>query len=66
MFQVCDLVLINKIDVIDYFNFSVEKVKENIKLRNEKADVLLISALKNEGIDAVCSYLENKIEEWRK
>ena len=66
MFQVCDLVLINKIDVIDYFNFSVAKVKENIKLRNEKADVLLISALKNEGIDVVCSYLENKIEEWRK
>ena len=66
MFQVCDLVLINKIDVIDYFNFSLERVKENIKLRNEKAKVIPISALKNEGITEVCSYLEEKIEEWRK
>ncbi len=66
MFQVCDLVVINKIDVIDYFNFSLEKVEENIKFRNEKATIIPISALKNEGIDQVCKYLEDKIDEWRK
>ena len=66
MFQVCDLVVINKIDVIDYFNFSLDKVKENIKLRNEKATVIPISALKNIGIDDVCTYIENKVLEWRK
>lgn len=66
MFQVCDLVLINKIDVMPYFNFSLDKVKENIKYRNPKADIIPISALKEEGIKEVCEYLEKKIEEWRK
>ncbi len=66
MFQVCDLVVINKIDVIDYFNFSLDKVKENIKMRNNKATVIPISALKKEGIEEVCRFIESKVSEWRK
>lgn len=66
MFQVCDLVVINKVDVIDYFNFSLDKVKENIKMRNEKATIIPISALKKEGIEEVCRFIENKVSEWRK
>ena len=65
MFQVCDLVVINKVDVIDYFNFSLDKVKENIKMRNEKATIIPISALKKEGIEEVCRFIENKVSEWR-
>ena len=66
MFQVCDLVVINKVDVIDYFNFSLDRVKENIKMRNQNATIIPISALKNEGVDEVCRFIENKVEEWRK
>ncbi|MBQ9448936.1 MAG: hydrogenase nickel incorporation protein HypB [Acholeplasmatales bacterium] len=65
MFQVCDLVVINKVDVIDYFNFSLDKVKENIKMRNEKATIIPISALKKDGIEEVCRFIENKVSEWR-
>ena len=66
MFQVCDLVVINKIDVMPYFNFSLDKVKENIRFRNPKAEIIPISAIKGENIDLVIKYLEERIEEWRK
>ena len=66
MFQVCDLVLINKTDVMPYFNFSLDKVKENVKFRNPKADIIPISAIKGENIDLVVEYLEKKVEDWRK
>ena len=65
MFQVCDLVVINKIDVMPYFNFSLDKVKENIKFRNPKAEIIPISALKDENVDLVVKYLEERIKNWR-
>lgn len=65
MFQVCDLVVINKIDVMPYFNFSLERVKENIKFRNPKAEIIPISALKDDNVDLVVEYLENQIKNWR-
>ena len=66
MFQVCDLVVINKVDVMPYFNFDLDKVKENIKYRNPKATIIPISALKDDNVDLVVDYLEKKILEWRK
>ena len=39
---------------------------ENIKMRNEKATIIPISALKKEGIEEVCRFIENKVSEWRK
>ncbi len=65
MFEVCDLVVINKTDVMPYFNFSLEKVKENIKFRNPKAEIIPISALKDENVDLVVKYLEERIKNWR-
>ncbi len=65
MFQVCDLVVINKTDVMPYFNFSLERVKENIKFRNPNAEIIPISALKDENVDLVVEYLENRIKNWR-
>ena len=66
MFQVCDLVVINKIDVMPYFNFSLDKVKENIKFRNPNAEIIPISALKDDNVNLVVEYLEKRINEWRK
>ena len=65
MFQVCDLVVINKTDVMPYFNFSLERVKENIKFRNPNAEIIPISALKDENVDLIVEYLENRIKNWR-
>ena len=65
MFQVCNLVVINKVDVMPYFNFSLEKVKENIKFRNPNAEIIPISALKDENVDLVVEYLETQMKNWR-
>ena len=65
MFQVCKLVVINKIDVMPYFNFSLDKVKENIKFRNEVASIIPVSALNGDGIDEVVSFIEQEMKKWR-
>ena len=44
MFQVCDVVLVNKMDVLPYFNFDLEKCTEYVKMRNPKAQVIRICA----------------------
>ena len=66
VFSKCDLVLINKIDTIKYFNFDFKKCEEMIKYRNPNSTVIKISALNGEGINQVRDYLKNKINSWRK
>ena len=61
MFSICDVVLINKIDVMPYFDFDLEKCKENIKLRNPKAKVIPICAKTGEGVDEFVKWLEEEI-----
>ncbi|MCQ2086899.1 MAG: hydrogenase nickel incorporation protein HypB [Bacilli bacterium] len=62
MFQICDLVLINKIDVMSVFDFDIEKCKEYIYKRNPKATIIPISAKTGEGIDKFAEYLLNKVK----
>lgn len=57
MFSICDVVLINKVDVMPYFNFDMEKCKANIKLRNPNAKVIPISALTGEGMEEWTNWL---------
>ncbi|WP_024296337.1 hydrogenase nickel incorporation protein HypB [Lacrimispora indolis] len=64
MFSVCDVVLINKMDVMPYFNFDLEKCKVNIRLRNPNAIIIPISALKNEGIEEWTGWLSNAVKSW--
>ena len=65
MFTVCDLVLINKIDVMPYFDFDIERCKEYIHQRNPKAQVIPISAKTGEGVDAFASWLLNEVNSWK-
>ena len=62
MFSVCDLVLINKIDVAPYFDFDLEKCKEYIKMRNPKAEVIPISAKTGEGVEKFAAWLDKQIK----
>jgi len=61
MYQVCQLFLINKMDVAPYFDFSLEKAKGNIKMRNKDAVIIPISAKTGEGIEEFASWLRNEI-----
>ena len=65
MFTVCDLVLINKIDVMPSFDFDIERCKEYIHQRNPKAQVIPISAKTGEGVDAFASWLLNEVNSWK-
>ncbi len=66
MFSICDIVLINKIDVIPYFDFDMEKCIKNIKMRNPNAKIIPISAKTGEGISEFANWLSSEIEEWNK
>lgn len=65
MFSVCDLVLINKIDVLPYFDFDMDKCREYIRMRNPKARVLPISARTGEGIEAFAQWLLDEVAAWK-
>lgn len=63
MFSICDVVLINKMDVAPYFDFDLEKCKEYIHMRNPKAIIIPICAKTGEGIDEWAAWLSQQIEE---
>lgn len=65
MFSICDLVLINKIDVLPYFDFDIEKCKEFIRKRNPKAEVIPICAKTGEGIEQFAKWIKKQIFDWR-
>lgn len=63
MFSICDVVLINKIDVIPYFDFDMDKCREYILSRNPKAKIIPICAKTGEGIEEWAAWLSENIEE---
>ena len=65
MFQVCDVVLVNKMDVLPYFNFDLEKCTEYVKMRNPKAQVIPICAATGEGMGAWYDWLRREVRAWR-
>ena len=65
MFQVCDVVLINKIDVAPYFDFDLDKCREYIKMRNPKAVVIPICAKTGEGVEEWANWLREQVKNWR-
>lgn len=65
MFQVCDTVLINKIDVAPYFDFDFDKCREYIHMRNPKAKIYPISAKTGEGVEAVAAFLKEEVAKWK-
>lgn len=65
MFSVCDLVLINKMDVSPYFDFDLEKCRRNILSRNPNARILPISAKTGEGVEAFAQWLVEEVHAWK-
>ena len=65
MFSVCDLVVINKIDVMPYFDFDLEKCREYVRMRNPKAQVIPICAKTGEGVDALADWILKEVNNWK-
>lgn len=65
MFSICDVVLINKIDVMPYFDFDLEKCREYIHMRNPNAKVIPICAKTGEGIGEWAEWLRAEVKAWQ-
>ena len=63
MYRVSDVVLINKIDTLSYFDFDLEKARERILKLNPNAWIFPISAKTGEGLDAVCDWILQKVKQ---
>ena len=65
MYQVCDLVLVNKTDVMPYFDFDLDVLCKNVAMRNPKARVIPISAQTEDGMDAWYQWLRERVAAWK-
>jgi hydrogenase nickel incorporation protein HypB len=66
MFSICDVVVINKMDVLPYFDFDLKKCKEYVHMRNPKAKVIPICAKTGEGVENFAGWLLQEVNNWKK
>ena len=66
IFTVCDVLLINKIDVLPWFDFDLEKVREYAHMRNPRLQIFPVSARTGEGMSAWTDWLRTQVEAWTK
>ena len=64
MFEVADVMLINKIDVLPYFDFDMDKVVEYAHMRHPGLEIFPICAKTGEGVDAFCDWLRKEVKAW--
>ena len=65
MFSICDLVLINKMDVAPYFDFDLNKCTQYIKMRNPNAEIIPICAKTGEGVEKFADWIMKNIAKRR-
>ncbi len=66
VFEVCDAMIINKIDVLHYFDFDMNKVEEYARRRNHNIKLFPISAKTGEGVDDLANYIRERVAQWQK
>lgn len=65
IFQVCDVLIVNKIDVLPYFDFDMDKLREYALMRNPRLKIFPISAKTGEGVGAWTDWLKNEVRSWQ-
>jgi len=65
MFTICDVLLINKIDVMSVFDFDLELCKQRALKLNPNIKIIPISAKTGEGIDEFADWIRNEVKEWK-
>ncbi len=66
MFQVCDVLLITKIDAAEFFTFNTDNCVKYVKKLNPNIKIIPVSALKNEGMEPWLEWLKTEITAWKK
>ena len=65
MFEVCHALIINKTDVMPYFDFDLEKVREYAKMRNPDIEIFPLSAKTGEGFEAWTGWVREQVKRWK-
>jgi len=66
MFSICDVILVNKIDVLPYFDFDLDAVRARVAKLNPNAKVIPISARTGEGLDEWIAWFREAINNWKR
>ncbi len=66
MFSICDVLLINKVDVLPYFDFDMDKCREYVLRLNPNMKIIPICARTGEGVEEFAQWLREQVAEWRK
>ena len=64
MFSICDVLLINKIDVLPYFDFDLDACRKYVLKLNPKMKIIPICARTGEGIEEFAGWLREQIDSW--
>ena len=66
MFSLVDVVLINKIDAMEYFDFDLDVLRERVNKLNPNAKIIPISAKTGQGMEEWTNWLEDQVSQWKK
>lgn len=66
MYETCDLLVVNKIDAAEFFDFDFEKVTEYARMRNPEIDIIFISAKTGAGVDELADWIIEQADAWNK
>lgn len=66
MYETCDLLIVNKIDVLPYFDFDCDKLVNYAQMRNPNIDIIFVSAKTGEGMEQVADWFSSHIAQWIK
>lgn len=64
MYETCDLLVVNKIDAVEFFDFDFEKVVEFARMRNPEIDIIFTSAKTGEGVNELADWIVKQVSEW--
>ena len=65
MFKICDLLLINKVDVLSHFDFDIDKCIQRAKKHNPNIKIIEISARTGLGIDDASNWILEEVKKWQ-
>ena len=64
MYETCDLLVVNKIDAAEFFDFDFDKVTEYARMRNPEIDIIFISAKTGEGVNELADWIAKEVNKW--
>lgn len=65
MYEKCDLLVVNKTDVLPYFDFDRKRMEEYARQRNPHIRILYISAKTKEGVEELADWIVEQVQAWR-